>query len=195
MGAGGKPAYPHIVLGFGIEMNEVSLPNVLAICDEYQSLTAAQAQAFIARLMYVAEISQRIETWCAGELSTSEFLDDLELDVAINLSVSNEPTSHPSTWLVRSSWTFQTSATEMYGALPKSIVGDMNALEPSVECSRREFATWVGRQGEALKVLLVVFSESKSLPEALGSYIALDVFLGKLLVGLCKARLNPNIYV
>jgi len=170
------------------------IPRGILESDDYQELDAEQQRNFSARIQYLAEIQEGIEGWLnVPGVSILEFADDLELDVLQVLSISVEHERQPSIWLLHSSWTFDTSASEMLNVLPAEIRFALDEAFPSIECDVQTLIDWLRRRNSILKSLLVRFQEATTYPEAIALSLALDVIFSGLAAVLVKVRFNPNI--
>jgi hypothetical protein len=178
------------------DVQQPSLPVALTDSDEFRALKPEQVSNFEARFRYVQEIVEKIERWLSNQqpgVTLRSFLDDLELDLAVNQSLPEEDQTQQSAWLIHSSWTFECSVSQMRAQLTADVVTAIERGPPSVDAQAREVQQWLRDQGVALRHLLERFHSAATFEIAIAHHIAIDILLANLLVGTYKARLNPSL--
>ncbi|MES1195946.1 MAG: hypothetical protein ABUL58_03285, partial [Steroidobacter sp.] len=96
-------------------------------------------------------------------------------------------------WVVHSSWTFDTSASKMKATLTAEHLAEMEQSSPSLSSDPEELLSWLNKKSALLHDLQKRFYDAKTIDEAIGHFIAMDIVLSALLLGISKQRLNPKI--
>jgi hypothetical protein len=177
------------------EVPRYSLPEALINSAEYKSLNETQKNNYAGRLNFVEQITLEADEWVSGnEVDLYAFLDRIELHLSINLGSPVDPQTHVSSWLIHTSWTFETSAKKMRNTLPSKLIDVLDYPQPSLECELAEFNLWLGRQNAALKSAIEKFYAADTFDCAMSFQIALDILLINLLSGITKMRINPKVF-
>lgn len=170
------------------------LPVALASSDEFQNLEEVGKQEFASRLRYVEEISVKLgeRAESSGEVDDIKgFIDRIELDLMINLGAHGTEHRGVSTWLLHSSWTFETSAQKMRESLTENFLERLDCQQVGIHSKVSEFTDWAARGGETLAKLLDRFYASLSFDEVMAFLVAIDLCLAQMYCGFIAQRLNP----
>jgi hypothetical protein len=177
-----------------LQVTDYVLPDALVQSEDFRELNPKQVDNFVARLSYISEVADTIEEALASnDQQARDIMDDVELDVAQLLSVYEDPEARVSPWLVHSSWTFSAPARDMRGCLPRVVVDALNQDPPSINGNPAQFTSWLRLQSRGLRISLKSLPDAPSLSAAIGLCIAMDTILSAILVGICRARLNPSL--
>jgi len=172
------------------------IPTALAESDEFRELTPEERKLFEARFEYVSSIVDHVAAWLSGSgEGFKEFMDTLEVDLAVSQNLPNPSNAdqRQTSYLIHSSWTFDTTVAGMQRAITPRLAKVIDSPTPPLNCSMAEFRTWLKESSEALKLSLESFSKARSLSEAMAAYISMDILLALLLVVCYKARLNASL--
>lgn len=179
-----------------IRIEERELPIALVDSDEFQDLDELGKREFAFRLRYIEEIPVKLNR-CVGPAGVMDdikgFIDRIELDLMINLGAHGNEHRGVSTWLLHSSWTFETSAKRMLDLLPDDAVECLNRHTPGMNSSLRDFEAWVARSGSLLIELLDGFYGSRSFDEVMAYLVAIDLSLAQMYSVFIAQRLNPQV--
>ena len=153
----------------------ISLPHALTSSAEFQELTSREREQFEARFERVTMIVEQVETWLSGRgESLKEFVDTLELDLAVTQNLPNPSNAdeRQTSYLIHSSWTFETTVAGMQHALSPEVSKALDNPVPSLTCSLSEFKRWLQEGARAIRLSLDLFSGAQTFSEVLGAYIA-----------------------
>lgn len=117
------------------------------------------------------------------------FLDDLELDVAVNQNLSNAEDTI-SAWLTHHSWTFDMTGSSLSNQLSSDLLPFLDTKVVDLRCTTKEYMSWLLRQALGIKIALKNFYSSGSLEQVVAHIIAIDILLCNTLLGLYKSRLK-----
>jgi hypothetical protein len=174
--------------------DNVRLPRSLTESDEFKQLTADSVRAFQARLQYIGEVVDQIDAWLAKTQNNfPEFLDNLELDLSVTQNLPGDANSGHTSYLIHSSWSFEVTVAEIRHAIPGNLLQPLEAALPSIDSSLSQFNAWLEAQALGIKSAATSFSAAQSMAEALACHLALDIFVGDLLIGCYKARFNAGL--
>jgi hypothetical protein len=175
-----------------------NLPRALSDLDSFASLSAADRSNFSGRIEFINTITKRVEEFFLSEElredfeATRDLVDNLELDLMSCLSIDSR-NKRISPWIVHSSWTFESSAIRMRGALSKQQLAVLQEPCPTSDASRDEFLSWASRISILVSELRLDFLRADDLDAAIGRLVGLDIALSNFLVGVSRQRLNPNL--
>jgi len=165
------------------------LPNALINSIDFRQLSKAEAKQFQSRINFITEIAINIQEWVHGKNNIKmldDFLDNLELDVAINLDIASNPESI-SNWLIHSTWDFDNAIS--LDTLPSVIRKSLDDDLPRLNIVESEINLWLKEQSNVLIFTLNAFSLAKDYSTALSLLLALDIIMAKLLASQYKFRL------
>ena len=173
-------------------ITERPIPGALAGSLDFRDMTDVQRQNFHSRLKYIEEICLRSQGWIdshEGFESTSDFIEYIELDLFVNLSLY-EGNDSISPYRIHNSWTSETSPQVMADSLPSCFVDACVDVQIGFNCDEPEFLNWLKKRIACLETLLNSFYDADSLGQAVGCLIAVDICLSILLSGVSMQRLN-----
>ena len=192
MGEGCQYDYPDPLLG---ELNmPVKLPGALLRSDDYLELSEKQAFNLQARFNYIDEIVNDITQWINSESNSEmldDFLDTLELDVNVNLSIDSG-NDNESIWLIHSSWGDGIEERPSQDKLPTDVLTSLDADLPRLSADDAEINAWLKNQSNTLRRALKALSAASDFSEVLSSILAVDILMAKLLAGIYKLRIRKN---
>lgn len=168
-----------------------TLPNAFLTANDVQVLTTSQIEAFSKRLDYVAEIAEKILSDLPKAIAKTEledFLDDLELDVSVNQTLSQKY-GVVTSWNMHHGWTFDISPLELRSELGDDIISAISEQAPKIDCKPEYYIKWLTIQGETLERTLNHFYSTQKFEGAVASILAMDAILANLLSGLILSRL------
>lgn len=171
------------------------LPEALTNSDEFAQLSDIQREAFKARLRYIEEITIKIKEWNASpSLDDYSTLDEIELDLLMNVGVSHvKREKMVSSWVIHSSWTFNTSPNQRAKLVPEELLEEIQAPLPGILAPSSSIRSWLGKQAQALRAALTQFYEADSFKQAVALYLTIDTILAQMLSVCYRCRLNPKI--
>jgi len=176
------------------EIEEHPVPEPLGALAEFKSLTDEQRVDFLARLRYIEEITRKIDEWVSGaETDMRAFLDRVELDLYLNQGVPSSGDSPISSWLVHTSWTFDTTAQRMYKTLLPEVIAELDRPQPRLGAEVGSWNVWVAKQNAGLRLALTAFYDATDITDVIAHLVALDVLLANILAGVSKMRLHPSL--
>jgi hypothetical protein len=79
------------------------------------------------------------------------------------------------------SWRFGLRARDVVSSLSLDSEALVDEPLPGLRCSISEFKAWLLRQADGLRALIEEFSESESVAQAVGNYIAIDFVVARML--------------
>lgn len=168
----------------------IQLPDVLLRSDDYFELNEKQAFNLQARFDYIDEIVDDITQWLNSESDSEtldDFLDILELDVNVNLSI-NSGNDDESIWLVHSSWGDGVEEMPSQDKLPTDVLMSLDDDLPKLSAGDTAVNAWLENQRNALRRALETLSDANDFAEVLSSILAVDILMAKLLAGIYKLR-------
>ena len=178
------------------EVKERELPKALGQSLDFKNLNVKQTQNFRNRLRYIEEVTLKIDEGLSSVSTLDEhrsFIDRLELDLSINLSIGRNPEDEVSYWLVHSTWTSEVTASEMKKALGRDILGLLAQSIPDVDLGVSKFRATLTTWNAGLKIIIDKFYLATTLAEALALYIAIDVMLANALTTIFRVRLSESV--
>ena len=182
--------YPGPLLG---ELNmPVQLPEALLRSDDYLELSEKQAFNLQARFNYIDEMVNDITQWINSESNSEmldDFLDTLELDVNVNLSIDSG-NDNESIWLIHSSWGDGIEEMPSQDKLPTDVLTSLDADLPRLSADDAEIKAWLKNQSNTLRRVLNALSAASDFSEVLSSILAVDILMAKLLAGIYKLRIR-----
>lgn len=171
-------------------LRDRSFPKALTDSDNFKQLSAEQASNLRGRLKYIEELTLKVDEWVNDPAEEfSEYLNDVELDLAVNQGAPRGDTV-VSAWSIHTSWTFGTSPRQLRGLLSPIVLSALDSNAPSSTCSAEELVSWIGVQCAAIKEALDRFYDVSTYPDVIAQLIALDVLVANLLLASYRARLN-----
>lgn len=172
---------------------ERPLPEVLLGSENYRQLSPEQANNLRGRLKYIEEIAKKIDEWVFDpQADFGEYLDDIELDLAVNQGAPRGDTV-VSAWLVHTSWSFGTSPHQLRGLLSPKTLSALDSDIPRSTCSAEALVGWIGEQSGVIKEVLDQFYGATSYAQVIAQLTSLDVLVAKLLLATYRARLNASL--
>ena len=173
--------------------SQIVIPRVFGESEEFQSLEAAQRDALVARLGRVASIAESLilEQSFSSHDALLDFVQDLELDVAIAEELEDANRGGLSRWLMHHSWSFDTSPAKMRSSLSKEVLAILDATEPTSDLGIDVFSQWFRNVGSELLVVLREFAAAMTYDAALALHIVVDILLIRILSSCYKLRLSP----
>ena len=172
------------------------LPSCIFENAEIQKLTDRQISSLLSRFDRIDDIVEQIRDWTRRNdaRSTKEFLDSVEVDLVISQNLPEEnPEEAISSYIVHSSWTFSIEASELGDALPDATIRAIDMAVPSINSDEAVFRNWIVALAEALDSECEQFFSSKLFREVVAHFIAIDILLANLLLGVYKVRLNKKL--
>jgi hypothetical protein len=170
---------------------ERDLPLALQQSDDFKDLTTAEAKGFQTRLRFIEECLQEMELWLSGAETGGRSLRDLINDVELDLSVCQSVPAKGqgvSSWLVHTSWTFETSNPlnqELSLDLRKGIDQD----SPHVGSDEEALRQWLEEECATLRAALDGFYAASTASRAVAHLVAMNSIVAALLFGFYRARL------
>ena len=192
MGASGEHGNTGSILGAG--MSRGDLPAVLV--EQYRELGISEKRAsgIKARLDYIEEVVEKINAWLSekgGSESLKLFLDDLEVDVAVNLSVTlDESKGLEPGWVDHHAWTAELEAKPLQQHLSPVIRQGLDQRLLPLDATDEEVESWLRGQAGLLRGILDGFYSSVTIESTAAYLMALDVSLAYDLACLVKMRLR-----
>ena len=176
-------------------MNKVvEIPSSFSASDEWHSLGDEQRLSLLRRLDNAKALGESLYTGkrLAESSDFADFLEDLELDVALLQELDSARQGGLSRWQIHNSWSFETSPSEMHQSLPPALESLADAYEPQRGDPINAYIDWLKASGRNLVLVVNEFSAAKSYPAALAIHVLLDVLLTRILLACYKLRLNPE---
>lgn len=171
-------------------MDEFCLPRVLAESEDFAFLQERQQIRFGKRLAFVQGVLLEAASWMsAPEGLFQDFADGLELDLGAAISASGSGEEQVSNWFVHSSWTLELNSGQLVSHLSNRAILRLDEALLSLASSQDEITSWLAQE---VDVALSTFDEleaAQTFDQAIASLIAIDAFVGRLLVSLSKWRL------
>jgi hypothetical protein len=176
------------------EIEDRPIPAALSSLVEFKSLNDEQRLDFIARLKYIEETTKKIDEWVSGaETDLRAFLDRVELDLYLNQGAPRPDDSPISSWLVHTSWTFDTAGQKMYRTLPTVVAHELDRPQPGLGAEVGAWNVWLAKQNAALRMAVSGFYDATDISGVIAHLIAVDVLLVNILAGVSKLRLHPGL--
>lgn len=173
---------------------ERSLPAVLEDSSLFSDMNDAQQRSYKGRLRLIEQIVLEIDEWLDGkERDFQAFLDRIELHLAINQGAPTDAETRTSSWLIHSSWGFESTARKMRQELDAELVIELDRASPSLDVDLARFEIWLAQQNSGLRKAVAGFYGAQKFDAALAYQIAIDLLVINLLVGTVKARINPKL--
>ena len=174
--------------------NRAGLPRALTDLENFRQLTEREAKLFESRFEYVGQILDSIDAWLTRkDRDFRDFLDNLELDLSVNQNLPTDLNKKHTSYLIHTSWTFDVTIAEMRQSLPADLATELDREIPPLDCSIAQFDYWLSEQTKAIDAAISGLYAVTTAAAALTLLTAIDILLGKLLVGSYKARLNPRL--
>lgn len=176
---------------------EVEIPSCILEFSGFVDLTEYEKSVFVGRLNYFLDLGKELheEDRVKSAENFSDFLENLELDLAARQSLTGQCNNTVSSWIIHNSWMSDAIQTDKAFYLDNFAKTLLNKSEPSVNESLEGLTTWFRNSGKDLLRLLEIFSEAKNLLQGLSIYISIDTLVLRILLCCYKTRLNPCIYV
>lgn len=167
------------------------IPQVLVESGDFTSLHVEQQEQFTKRLLFVQGVLQEAASWLASpEGEFYEFADGLELDLTSAMYVDIRDTEKQvSTWFMHSTWTFDARARSLSELISTQVYMRLDDGLPNFSSSQSEIQDWFKSEMNVAVAVFDDLSGAKSFDQAIACLIAVDTFLGRLLVVLSKWRL------
>ncbi len=178
------------------KIQEKMLPTALLKSDEYSGLNEIQKQNFRSRLNFIEEICVKSKRWIENHKdfeSNADFIDNLELDLFVNLSIDGAD-NIVSPWIMHSSWTFETTSNLMLDTLPERLKSKLSLPGVGFQCDESKVLSWLNGCVECLYELLDHFYNAKDFHHVMAGLIGINVCLLVMLEGVSKQRFNKNVY-
>lgn len=168
----------------------VQLPKALLSSAEYLELNVTQARNFAGRLNYVSEIVDDLGEWIEcknGGERLEEFLDHLEVDVAVNQNAVSDD-EHVSNYVIHNTWGDRFREVALRSLLSPDLNNRLNAPIPRVGADESEAIIWLESVRSSLGLALSEFAAAPDFAHVLSTLLAVDVLLSCLLTGIYKLR-------
>lgn len=175
-------------------MGREELPTVLVAQFRELGITETHASNIKARVDYVEEIVEKIHAWLSGASESESlalFLDDLEVDVAVNQNVILDASRglEPG-WVAHHAWTAELEAKPLKKCLSPGIRQGLDQRLLPLDAADEEVGLWLKDQADLLRGILDGFYSSISIESTAAHLMALDVSLACQLACLVKMRLR-----
>jgi hypothetical protein len=173
---------------------ERPLPTPVEQGRDFRDLNETQKRNYKSRLRFIEQITMEMDDWLGGkENDFRSFLDRIELHLAINQGAPHDADLNISSWLMHTSWTFETSARQMYAQLEKELVSELDHPLPGLDPDLTQLNNWLTHQNSALKAALDRFYAAQTFDSAMAHQIAIDILVTNLLSSVVRVRLNPRL--
>jgi hypothetical protein len=174
-----------------IKVSERPLPPSLIESPEYQALSPPAQRAFLAHVRYLQELPFKLEEWSNNGALSSEIqplVERIDLDIAINLSVPNDPANGVSSWVLQVSWV--THSRPLTEFLRESHIVKLNTPVPPIGSGRSDVELWIRSMSEGLRGLLGDFFDCENYDQSVAHLVAIHTCLAGLKFGIGRIRLH-----
>lgn len=167
------------------------LPRSLIEAEDFAALLVDQQERFSKRLLFAQGVLREALSWLeVQEGEFQEFADGLELDLVSAASIDLSDTkAQVSTWFVHSTWAFSVKAETLVALLSDDIKTQLDERLPTLSITTTEFSRWLLVELKAALSAFDSLRNSQAFDHALACLIAIDIFLGRLLIALYMWRL------
>lgn len=174
-----------------IRVVEHPLPVALVESPEYRQLSSEAQRALLQHVRYLQELPYKLREWLDTAFRAEElepFVERLDLDLMINLGVTEGAQERLSPWIIQVSWV--THARALTSFLERAHLAGLNEPVPDIGAELGIVENWVRTQETTLQGLLDSFFNCTSFDAAVAHLIAIYTCLAGLKFGLSRVRLQ-----
>lgn len=174
------------------EIEAFPFPSCLREYDGFVDLSADERREFEKLLQFFSDLGTELHSDERKDDAEGffDFIDNLELDLAVRIGSHAHSRSSFSSWLIHSSWAFDVEG-EMVSSLDEDLIELIDSQGPRIKESIPNLEAWFRAVGAGLVKATAGISGAKTLSDAIAHQIAVDSLVMKLLVCCYKCRLNP----
>jgi hypothetical protein len=172
-----------------------SFPQSIRDYDGFSALSEYERREFAILMRFFSDLGQDLRSGARREGASGflDFIDNLELDLAVRIGGPAHSGSEFSAWLIHGSWRID-AGRDISSLLDHAIITMMNNAEPSAQESVEDLEAWFRKVGNALLNAAVGISSAKTFSSAIAHLIAVDSLILKIFLCCCKCRINRHVY-
>lgn len=170
---------------------ERKLPAVLSESEVYSNMSAAKKTSFLTRLYVIEELVEKFEL---VDEDYWGYVDSLELEIALTISLPAEASGGVSAWLIHNSWVADADIDVLATSFPPDVMSELIAGHVSpIDGAAMEIVSWLASRGSLVKSGLERLYSSRSYDTAIASLLFVDAVLAGAYAFLVAARFNSKI--